>query len=222
MTLESFNIPGAPYGGSGMWSFRDAAGAIWFVYSGKNPDDGIFKQQVARYHNKKWKWYTVPVQFHGRPTATIEPSGLYITYIVNEANTDIRRWKVPDFVMPGYPTDGQSGPVPPTPPVEMVDATARAEALQCERRIDKLIVENDKTDGEQKKQIEALQAQVLKLQQQVAELQKRPAGGVTEQQVADIVWSKTPDAVYADLQNRGGIYGMIRTIVDEALKERGL
>ena len=218
MTLESFHVPGSPYGGSGMWSFRDAVGAMWFVYSGKNPD-GVFKQQVARLFKGKFKWYDVPVQHHSRPTASIEPSGLYITYQVNEAGNEIRRWKVPDFVMPGYPTDGQSAPVPPTPPVEMVDATARADALQCERRIDKLIAENDKTDGEQKKQIEALQAQVLKLQQQVAELQKRPAGGVTEQQVADIVWSKTPDAVYADLQNRGGIYGMIRAIVDEVLRD---
>lgn len=46
--------------------------------------------------------------------------------------------------------------------------------------------------------------------------------GLTEQQVRDIAWALVPDAVYADLQARGGIYGMIRAIVDEALKERGL
>lgn len=53
-----------------------------------------------------------------------------------------------------------------------------------------------------------------------------PAGsgdaGLTEQQVRDIAWALVPDAVYADLQAKGGIYGMIRAIVDEALTERGL
>ena len=46
--------------------------------------------------------------------------------------------------------------------------------------------------------------------------------GLTEQQVRDIAWALVPDAVYADLNAKGGIYGMIRAIVDEALKERGL
>jgi hypothetical protein len=44
--------------------------------------------------------------------------------------------------------------------------------------------------------------------------------GLTEQQVRDIAWALVPDAVYADLSAKGGIYGMIRAIVDEALKEQ--
>ncbi len=46
--------------------------------------------------------------------------------------------------------------------------------------------------------------------------------GLSEQQVRDIAWALVPDAVYADLQAKGGIYGMIRAVIDEALKERGL
>lgn len=220
MTLESFHIPGSPYGGSGMWSYRDAAGAMWFVYSGRNPEDNIFKQQVARFFKGKWKWYTVPVQFHGRPIATIEPSGLYITYMVNEASNDIRRWKVPDFVMPGYPTDGQSGPVPPTPPVEMVDATARADALQCERRIDKLVVDYEKGEKAQKEQLEALRAELNDLKRQVQQLQQRPTGGLTWLQIKDHLWSDNTiqDKVYLDLQQKGGIYGMIESLVKSLLK----
>lgn len=214
MTLESFNIPGSPYGGSGMWSFRDAAGAMWFVYSGKNPD-GVFKQQVARLFKGKFKWYDVPVQYHSRPIPSIEPSGLYITYQVNEAGNEIRRWKVPDFVMPGYPTDGQSGPVPPTPPVEMVDATARADALQCERRIDKLVVDYEKDQKAQKLLIDALRVEVNDLKWKVAELQNRPSGGLTWLQIKDHLWSDNiiQDKVYLDLQQKGGIYGMLEAIV---------
>lgn len=40
------------------------------------------------------------------------------------------------------------------------------------------------------------------------------------QLVADVVWSKTPDAVYADLQAKGGIYGMIVQIVQEQIKQQ--
>jgi hypothetical protein len=44
--------------------------------------------------------------------------------------------------------------------------------------------------------------------------------GLSEQQVRDIAWALVPDAVYADLSARGGIYGHIRAIVDEAIKEQ--
>ena len=45
------------------------------------------------------------------------------------------------------------------------------------------------------------------------------SAGLTEQQVRDIAWALVPDAVYADLQARGGIYGHIRAIVEEIMRE---
>lgn len=188
-----------------MWSYRDAVGAIWFVYSGKNPD-GVFKQQVARFMDKKWKWYDVPVLFHGRPTASIEPSGLYITYIVNENGNEVRRWKVPDFVMPGYPTDGQSAPVPPTPPVEMVDQTARQNIQQLRQLVDALTKAN------------AQQAELIKALRNDLNAQ-RPSAGLTWLQIKDHLWNDSiiQDKVYLDLQQKGGIYGMIEALVKSLL-----
>ena len=144
--------PAPDFTGSGIASCRDAAGNLFLCYSSRNPHP--FGTRLIRIApNGRVKSLPVPDNYHPRPTFSLEPDGLYMTYQTNESGSAVNRYKVPGFVAF---SGGGAG------------------------------------------------------------------GGVTEDDVRNIAWSLVPDAVYADLQNRGGIYGMIRAIVDEALKERGL
>ncbi len=191
MTLQTYKIPGLPYDGAGISSHQSADGSVFFVYSGKNPD-GVFKQQVARFHKKKWQWYDVPIPHHARPTATLEPDGLYITYYTDKEGTT-RRWKVPDFVTPAFAIGSDVAPQPP-PTGEVIDVTAREQNRQ------------------QATQIEALRKELNELKKQV---QQRPSGGLTWLQIKDHLWTDNiiNDKVYSDLSQKGGIYGMIEAIV---------
>ncbi len=144
--------PAPDFTGSGVSSCRDASGALFLCYSSRNP--APFGTRLIRIApDGKVKSLAVPDNYHPRPTFSLEPSGLYMTYQTNDSGSAVNRYKVPGF----KPFPAGSG-----------DA------------------------------------------------------GLTEQQVRDIAWALVPDAVYADLQAKGGIYGMIRAIVDEALTERGL
>lgn len=144
--------PAPDFTGSGVSSCRDASGALFLCYSSRNP--APFGTRLIRIApDGKVRSLPVPDNYHPRPTFSLEPDGLYMTYQTNENGSAVNRYKVPMF-KPFPAGDG--------------------------------------------------------------------GAGLTEQQVRDIAWSLVPDAVYADLNARGGIYGMIRAIVDEALKERGL
>ena len=145
--------PAPDFTGSGIASCRDASGALFLCYSSRNP--APFGTRLIRISPEgKVRSLPVPDNYHPRPSFSLEPDGLYMTYQTNENGSAVNRYKVPTFKP--FPAGNGGG------------------------------------------------------------------AGLTEQQVRDIAWSLVPDAVYADLQNRGGIYGMIRAIVDEALKERGL
>jgi hypothetical protein len=143
--------PSPDFTGSGVFSCRDAAGNLFLCYSSRNPEP--FGSRLVRITpDGRVRQLPVPNNWHPRPSFSLEPDGLYMTYQTNDSGDSVNRYKVPGFV--AYGAGG--------------------------------------------------------------------GGGVTEQQVRDIAWSLVPDAVYADLQAKGGIYGMIRAIVDEALTERKL
>lgn len=193
---ESYRAPGQPYSGAPIFTARSADGTLFAVFAGRRVAGGVFSQQVARLVNNVWRWYEVPNASTPRPSMSIEATGLFVTYLSEDSKV-LRRWKVPDFVTPG------NTPTPPQP-ADCVDQTARDGVAAL------------------KAQASQQQMQINTLRSDVAALQAAPPSGVTVQQVEDIVWARTPDAVYYDLQNEGGIYGQIQAIVDKALKDRGL
>ena len=133
MSLETLKLQGNPFEGANIQTFKDATGAVFFIYCGTNPNDPTFKQQVARLKNGKYTWYSVPHANHPRPTGTLEHDGLYVTYFSDEVGT-LRRWKVTDFVMPAASTS-----TPTVPPAgEVVDVTARLQVEALRKELNEL------------------------------------------------------------------------------------
>lgn len=183
MSLQTYKIPGQPYGGANISTHLSADGSMFFVYVGKNPD-GIFKQQVARFRNGKWNWYDVPNSNHARPTPSVEPGGLFITYY-NEDEGVTRRWKVPDFVTPAL-----SGEPPSQPGGEVVDVTAREQNRQQAAQIAALRKELDELKKRPTGGLTWLQIKDYLWSDNIIQ-----------------------DKVYLDLQQKKGIYGMIEALV---------
>lgn len=200
MSLETFKLAGNPFEGANIQTFKDATGAVFFIYSGTNPNDPTFKQQVARLKNGKYTWYSVPNPNHPRPTGTLEVDGLYVTYFSDESGT-VRRWKVPDYVMPA--SGGSPGETPDPSPADPSPVDPDYAALKAE--------------------VQQLKTAVNRQAQQITELrnivQSNRPGGLTWLQIKDHLWNDNiiQDKVYLDLQQKGGIYGMIEAIV-RALK----
>jgi hypothetical protein len=212
MSLETFKLQGNPFEGANIQTFKDATGAVFFIYSGTNPNDPTFKQQVARLKDGKYTWYSVPHPNHPRPTGTLEHDGLYVTYFSDEAGT-VRRWKVTDFVMPA--TSGDGGTVMPPPPLGAVDEVARAGVIDNRTAITRTQTELNELKATVKRQ----ERDILELRQQVYTLMNRPNNGLSWAQIRDHLWNDSiiQDKVYLDLQQKGGIYGMIEALVRSIL-----
>lgn len=210
MSLETFKLKGNPFEGANIQTFEDATGAVFFIYSGVNPNDPTFKQQVARLKDGKYTWYNVPHPNHPRPTGTLEHDGLYVTYFSDEAGT-VRRWKVTDFVMPVAPGGDGQLPMPLPPPVNAVDDIARAGVADNRAAVTRVQTELNELKATIKRQ----ERDLLELRQQVYMLMNRPSNGLSWAQIRDHLWSDSiiEDKVYMDLQSKGGIYGMIEALV---------
>jgi hypothetical protein len=206
MSLETYKLTGNPFEGANIQTFKDATGAVFFIYSGTNPHDSTFKQQVACFKNGKYTWYNVPHPNHPRPTGTLEHDGLYVTYFSDESGT-VRRWKVTDFVIPA----GGST----SPSLGSVDEVARAGVNDNRNSINYLQGEVK----DLKNKVNRQDKELLELRQQLNMLMNRPSNGLSWAQIRDHLWNDSiiQDKVYLDLQQKGGIYGMIEALVRSLL-----
>lgn len=194
------------FGGADLITAMSADGWLYVPYCGERAGRKFGTHCFKVGPQGQLAWVELPVFTEGRAGATIEPNGLFLHWPNARGNQAIRV-QVPGFVTPGYPTSGQPAPAPPpeptpspTPPPsgEVVDEGARAYTSQVKRE---------------------LKGELAVLAGRVGTLEQRPAGGggLTATQVADVVWVKTPDAIYARLVgNDPGLTGEIRRIAGGA------
>lgn len=187
------------YGGADLSTFMSADGVLYVPFCGERSGQKFGTYCFRVHPGGQVEWVDLPAFTEGRPGATLEPDGLWLSW-PNNAGNRITRIQVPGFITPGFPTSGK--PAPPPPPVvaqpppqaaaPLVDAEARAAAAEIKRDLGRKLGD---------------------LGAKLAALEARPAG-LGEAQVRDVIWNgPTVDRVYADLaSDRGGLVEQVRRI----------
>jgi hypothetical protein len=191
------------YGGVGAFTARSADGSTYVVYCGERPNFKFGTHIYRILPDNRMEWVEYAPFTEGRVIVSVEPDGMYISFPVNRERQP-ERVKVAGYVTPPFPGGTHTlppAPVPtqpvPTQPVDMVDEGARQYTTAVKKE---LIAELDK------------------LKARVAALENSP-GGVTEQQVRDVVWSLVPDRVYADLNGYNNpVKNVLETIIRRIIK----
>lgn len=120
------------YGGAGIFTFQSADGWLYLIFTGDGPDGfGAYVYKI-----KDGKQERVPLAYFSksRPSADVEPDGLYVTLFKNDER-GVVRLRVPGFVVPGYPSNGQQGGQLPTPPAEAIDSVARGSIASVQNKV---------------------------------------------------------------------------------------
>lgn len=174
------------FGGAAVFTMRSADGWIYTVFvgerSGKKFGTHCYRTSAD---NTRSEWVDLGEFTEGRAGVTVEADGVYLSWPINRER-DVTRVKLPGFILPGYPTSGQSSPAPapiptqpvPTPTPDMIDEVARAYTSDTKK---------------------LLLGEISKLQQRVAALEARPVGGFDERRVNDHAWAKAGERLYAEL-----------------------
>lgn len=177
------------YGGAGIFTFQSADGWMFLIFTGEGPDG--FGAYV--YKTKDGKQERVPLSYFSksRPSADLEADGLYVTLFKND-ETGVVRIKVPGFVMPGYPSNGQSGGQLPPAPTEAIDSVARGSIASIQNKLnDTATIVKRETDNlwnaiiTDRKKVTALEAKVNAIPNTVG-------SGITRDQA----WQMALDAQY--------------------------
>lgn len=191
-------VPGGVeiYGGADLAAFTDAHGYLYVVYCGERAGRKFGTHAFRVTPQGGLEWVELPAFTEGRAGVSLEPSGLWLTWPAPNGKS-FSRYQVPGFVVPGFPSSGQTAPAPI--PIPATPAPGSASGVDKEGR---------EYTSKVKKELEA----------KIAELGSRigqpAAGGLTASQVMDHIWAKAPDAIYARLQgNDPGLVGEIRRIV---------
>lgn len=199
-------VPGGVgiYGGAGLSTFMSADGILYVPFCGERAGRKFGTYCFRIHPNGQPEWVDLPAFTEGRPGASLEPDGLWLSW-PSDRGDRITRIQVPGFITPGFPTSGK--PAPPPPPVvaqpppqaagPLVDAEARAAAADVKRELGRRFGE---------------------LGSKLAVLEARPAG-LSEAQVRDVIWNgPTVDRIYADLaSDRGGLVEQVRRIAQSVV-----
>lgn len=194
------------FGGAAVFTMRSADGWVYTVYVGERPGRkfGTHCYRTSP-DNTRSEWIELPEFTEGRAGVTIEADGVYLSWPINRER-DVTRVKLPGFIVPGYPTSGQSAPAPipiptpaPTPPsTDMVDEGARAYTSQVKKEV---------------------LGKIYELEKEIAALKARPTGGITEQQVRDIAWDLAEKRIFAELNGYNNpVKNLLETIIRRIIK----
>lgn len=188
------------YGGADLPTFMSADGVLYVPYCGERTGQKFGTYCFRVHPSGQAEWVDLPAFTEGRPGATLEADGLWLSW-PNERGNRITRIQVPGFITPGFPSSGRPAPPPPPivaqpppqPSTSNVDAEARAAAAEVRRELGRKIAD---------------------LGAEVAALEARPGGGLNESQVRDVIWNgPTVDRIYAELAtDRGGLVDQVRRI----------
>lgn len=178
------------YGGAGIFTFQSADGWMYVIFCGDGPDG--FGSYVYRYKDGKEERIPLPYFSNSRPSADIEADGLYITLFKNDEK-GVVRFRIPSFVVPGYPSNGSTGGQLPPPATEAIDTVARGNIASVQTKV-------DNTAATLKREADNLWNAIIADRKVVANLATRvntmSNAGLTKEQVEAIAWQKALDAQY--------------------------
>ncbi|NTU85938.1 MAG: hypothetical protein HGA45_42525 [Chloroflexales bacterium] len=200
--LGATNAPSGAvfYGGSDLEIFESADRTAFVIYCGERGAGYKFGTYCVRYWpDGRWAWVELPSFTEGRVGVQERPDGLYYSFPSNDGHSWTRS-RVPGYVTPGWPTNGQTV----VAPVSIVTTPAPGQFLPV--------------DQTARDQVAALKKTVADLSTKLTQLAAR-AAGLTEGQVDDRLWAKFPDALFYYLrQASGGYLGELQRIVAETVE----
>jgi hypothetical protein len=196
--LTVYNLPGGSeiYGGADLMSFRSDDNTVFIVYCGERTGHKFGTHIVRCFTPNRAEYIDLPSFFEGRAGCAVEPDGLYVSWPSADAKALVR-YKVPGYVTPGYPSNGQQvAPLPPAPsqPASTVDATARQQISELRAQMER---------------------EVKALRNEIDVLKRRPV--MTEQAVKDYVWTWSNRRIFWDLtaDTQGALANTIRAMIKQ-------
>jgi hypothetical protein len=197
------------FGGAPAFSYQSADGWIYYCFVGDG--DNGFGTYVWKYKNGVNQNVGIEYFSPARGSMSLEANGLWLTLYRRDEKALVRI-PVPGFIVPGYPSNGETGETLPPTTGSGVDNDARARIAALEQKYEGLKIVVDREVNNLWNAIIADRKVVKALQTAITEGQKMT---LTKEQVEAIAWQKGLDAQFWSLTTDSDARKALVTLIKE-------